>query len=729
MKKLNICLKNCYGISNLSHTFDFNNNCNTYLIYAANGIMKTSFAKTFRDISENRKPCDQINSTKETICKIENEIGIQIKPDEIYVIDPYNPVAFDSEESVLLLLSDEEARKNYMAIYKDLDSTKKKLIKNLKQITASSNCEAEIIEAFSCLSKPNIFEIFDAIEDQITHSKFQVSFRYNEIFDKSGKVKIFLDKNIHLLTEYCQRYEELITNSRFFSKNGEVIFGTSESNNLKESLIGDAYFSAGHKLSLNSSIQINSSEQLSKIIEDELNKIFSDTSMRDVFDKIDKQLSANKDLIAFKKVLEKDNTILLKLRYYESFRREVWFSYLKQIEFDIKSLIGAYNDKKPTLEKIINDSNSCKSAWDETIEEFKNRFSTCPFSVMITNKSDAILNSQTPTLQFIYDGKNFDRNMLIDKVLSQGEKRIIYLLHVIFNLKSRIKLRKNTMLIIDDIADSFDYKNKYSIVEYLKDLSNIPDFKIIILTHNFDFFRTLQSRMLGVNSWNFSLIAERSYSEIKLSSAGNKNITNPFALWRTKVNVEEKALIACIPLVRNLIEFKDGNVTDQFRLLTHVLHKKECYSTIKSTTEITIADIEPVFQEVLRNVNFKFQDKSKKIIDIIYEQCEVISNNSSYSNLALEDKIILAIGIRLKAEQYMWNKVKNLSEMEKMQTGELFDMYKSENPVRNGDEMRVLESVVIITPEQIHLNSFMYEPILDMGIDELINLYNKVRSL
>jgi ABC-type dipeptide/oligopeptide/nickel transport system ATPase component len=29
------------------------------------------------------------------------------------------------------------------------------------------------------------------------------------------------------------------------------------------------------------------------------------------------------------------------------------------------------------------------------------------------------------------------------------------------------------LLIIDDIADSFDYKNKYSIIQYLKDLADL----------------------------------------------------------------------------------------------------------------------------------------------------------------------------------------------------------------------------------------------------------------
>lgn len=47
MNKMYINLSNCYGIKRLSYNFDFQKHSN-YLIYASNGMMKTSFTKTFR---------------------------------------------------------------------------------------------------------------------------------------------------------------------------------------------------------------------------------------------------------------------------------------------------------------------------------------------------------------------------------------------------------------------------------------------------------------------------------------------------------------------------------------------------------------------------------------------------------------------------------------------------------------------------------------------------------
>ena len=51
------------------------------------------------------------------------------------------------------------------------------------------------------------------------------------------------------------------------------------------------------------------------------------------------------------------------------------------------------------------------------------------------------------------------------------------------------------MIIFDDVADSFDYKNKFAIIEYIRDLHLSNDFRLIILTHNFDFYRTIASRI------------------------------------------------------------------------------------------------------------------------------------------------------------------------------------------------------------------------------------------
>ena len=72
MDKLNIDLENCYGINKLTQEFDFTKS-NTVIIYASNGVMKTSFANTFKDVSSAKTPKDRLfgKPTSYTI-KIDN---------------------------------------------------------------------------------------------------------------------------------------------------------------------------------------------------------------------------------------------------------------------------------------------------------------------------------------------------------------------------------------------------------------------------------------------------------------------------------------------------------------------------------------------------------------------------------------------------------------------------------------------------------------------------------
>ena len=61
------------------------------------------------------------------------------------------------------------------------------------------------------------------------------------------------------------------------------------------------------------------------------------------------------------------------------------------------------------------------------------------------------------------------------------------------------------------------------------------------------------------------------------------------------------------------------------------------------------------------------------------------------------------------------------------QTSVWLDMYKRLNPDR--EKFRVIEKVNMMTPEYIHLNSFMYEPLIDMSVWHLMQLYGEVKTL
>ena len=67
----------------MNHKFDFSQK-NAVVIYAPNGTMKTSFAKTFRDVSSSAMPRDLVDVNAQVVCEIKSD-GNPIDPAKIYV--------------------------------------------------------------------------------------------------------------------------------------------------------------------------------------------------------------------------------------------------------------------------------------------------------------------------------------------------------------------------------------------------------------------------------------------------------------------------------------------------------------------------------------------------------------------------------------------------------------------------------------------------------------------
>ncbi len=86
-----------------------------------------------------------------------------------------------------------------------------------------------------------------------------------------------------------------------------------------------------------------------------------------------------------------------------------------------------------------------------------------------------------------------------------------------------------------------------------------------------------------------------------------------------------------------------------------------------------------------------------------------------------ENKVVMSIATRLQAERFMATKINDdawLATVSANQTPALLKRYRNMFSGETGN-IRVLQRVMLMTPENIHLNSFMYEPILDMSDQHL----------
>jgi hypothetical protein len=101
MEKLKINLEYCYGIKKLEQEFVFSNR--TFAIYAPNGVMKTSFAKTFNDYSKGDLTKDLAFPDRKTVREISADDN-DVKPENIFVIEPYD-ADYKSEKISRVLLN------------------------------------------------------------------------------------------------------------------------------------------------------------------------------------------------------------------------------------------------------------------------------------------------------------------------------------------------------------------------------------------------------------------------------------------------------------------------------------------------------------------------------------------------------------------------------------------------------------------------------------------------
>lgn len=609
---------------------------------------------------------------------------------------------------------------------KDLEKASGLKIKKVIQGVNVRELESKIIKDFDL--DDSILLGLELIQGRIGIDFSEI--KYSDIFDNTTlgyiKKKGFQEN----IEEFCKTSNEIYERHGFLKKG---IFSLSELKNVEKSLKDNGFFVNDNLVKLFGEEEIRTTEDFSDVVKG----IEQEIKQSKAFTDIEKDLKTAKGGV-LRRVIENNPDVVqyLKESKLKDLRRQLWLSYMKD-----NTTFSNLKDKWNSLRHEIGGIDPEKTRWGEALRIFEERF-TVPYKMKIANGTSAIMGENIPQVEFVFtrDGRQqtISRGELeIKDTLSQGEKRSLYLLNVIFDIEKMKEdlagTDKEVLLVVDDIADSFDYKNKYAIVEYLYEMANCKNFKLIILSHNFDFYRTVASRLSLPR--HARLHAEMDNGEVVLREEHYQN--NPIDHW--KGNMTLTHVIALIPAVRNLIEYTKGKDDADYGELTKLLHNKE------ETSDITFQSLKDIYGRNLGRSDFININTDTPIVDAIYTEAERIT----IENSLLEYKIILAIAIRHKAEEYMKRKLKEYSgqiswgsggsesgssqefldqlEAQKNQTRSLSDAFKQTRC--SSDTARVIDEVNIMTPENIHLNAFMYEPLVDMDINELINLYQRVKKI
>lgn len=735
MNKINLSLDHCFGITKLSQELTFEGE-NAVLIYAPNGLMKTSFAKALQLYGQGK--ADKLKDVVADIAgsiDIKDEHGNVVLPSSIYVSNCEEP---DSEtpKNITSFLADSVLKQQYDDILKNLSDKQKALFKDISDHARSTDIVSEFVRTF-CEGKPSLFySKFEEVMTEVVGNEVCYNFKYNSIFDKDGKVKAFIDANHKALKDYSDKYQTILQSSKLFKQKNGKTFGTYQASELSKSVADNAFFEVSHKIVLgDNKTTIDSSASLVNLISDELSGILNDSSVKKAFEKIDKKASTNESLRQFKEIIENQPDLVDKLLDYDNFHKEVWKGYFTKFKDKADELLLAYQEAKPTLDSVLKQAASQRSAWEKTISIFNRRFSV-PFEVKIKNQTDLLLNEEAAALSFEYSTqvgqKIVESKVLEEIVLSKGELRAFYTLQLLFAIeKMKHDGGQEHILVFDDVSDSFDYKNKYAIVEYLCDLKDDTRFKMIILTHNFDFYRTISSR-LRVKRNSTYMAYKDANDEIKFHQA--EYLKEPFKLIKSKADKPE-FFIALIPLVRNLIEYSKDISTDpsksEYLKLTSCLHVKT------ETASLTVNDVAQIVRNNVDVHDLPIANVDCNIKEYIYDTVETLCSQPILDEIYIENKIVFAAAIRLKAEDYMISKLKQVMPIEDFnifynritsnQTSALTKKF-DELCAPTNDIQLLVKEVNLITPENIHLNSFMFEPLIDMSVWRLKKLYQDTKA-
>lgn len=741
MDELRLKLENCYGIQRMNTVIDYSNN-NVAVIYAPNGTMKSSLAKTFEAVRDD-KPVEEKVFGFTSSCDISDEKDIKVSGDKVIVINPFDENAYENQG---LLMANEELRQKYLYIHKSIEDKKQYLYDQLKgKLKYSSRSSFDVKNVmlkdwdssskmeYACLEK-----IFNLIHNPaMVCSLSEEELDYNALFNDKVYSMIKTGKTAELIEEYEMKYNELVDKSLYMQKG---VIDHNNYGNISSSLGSNGFFSANNEITLNAkdgstAVVIKNHKELDDLIKKEKDQVLNTKEIKDLFEKINKAISKNKDTQAFNDFLQTHQDIIPEYKNIDEFKRKIWIKAFASYEDLLQELLEEYNKAQIDLIKLRDEARKETTDWKKALDLFKDRFYV-PFLIEPSNQDDVILNMDLPSFKYIFSDsrgqKEIGRDSLLN-VLSTGEKRAYYILNMIFQIMVSKKEGKERLIILDDISESFDYKNKYAIIEYISDIAEYTDangdklFKVLLLTHNFDFYRTIASRITKRGN---SYIAFSDEGEIKLEKG--QYMKNIFAIYKKWLlnKYSDDIMVASIPFVRNLIEYTEDEDNADYLLLTSVLHYKS------DTRTITLKQVQDIFNKYWckkENVTFALGREEDLVYDVIMMEADKIVD---VEKLEIENKLILSMALRLIAESYMKDKIllalPNGSEVmeeiysKKNQSAWLTKAYKQ---YINDDAMRILDLVAMITPENIHLNSFMFEPILDMSLKQLYRLYQSVKAL
>ncbi len=265
MQTLKLDLENCYGIRKLEHAFDFRN-CKAAALYAPNGAMKSSLARTFRDIADKKVSSDRMFPDRPTKRSVLDENDAELDPESVLIIRPYDE-EFGSSERTSTLLVNADLRREHETLNAGIEKAKKALLSLLKEQSGSKkDLAAEISSTFTRTPEQfvqAISRIAGKVDNQSEAPFAEIP--YDLVFDPKVVEMLQQEQVRDALEDYIKRFNELIDQSQYFKRGTFTYYNAGV---IAKALADNGFFDAAHSVSLNAGekTEITSKEQLEELV-------------------------------------------------------------------------------------------------------------------------------------------------------------------------------------------------------------------------------------------------------------------------------------------------------------------------------------------------------------------------------------------------------------------------------------------------------------------------------
>lgn len=696
-------VENAFGIKSLHLNLENDKKMYQELIYSKNGSFKTSFSNTLYNLSNGtlENVFDRLTDEKAILDISILENGKEIKNfDNRFVVfsreiyEQHSKLLSDYSSELETLTID---KKNSEYINELLTEETIEIKLQIDNYLKGIGLNFEILlDMFSNLEDGYLDRIIQLLNTIINHEVQDISeINIKKIYQKAYDI-VDQSEFQSKISNYIQVLENKI-NAQLFDKNFNENNCLQFINNVDKAKYLSETKSRG--LFLKDKVYYDIDE-VKKIFEEEIKKISKDPEIIEQSKEITKLMGTAKESEFLKESIQKNPLLVKQL---SAGRKNILLSYLKSSSIDYNYWLEVVKKAKKELNNVLKIAQDKQTNFERAIEIYKNRFHPI-FDIKIVNKAESMLGIKTPTITF-YHNRYCEipvSETKLSQILSSGEKTTLNILKFIVEYENCKKY--HPFIILDDIVETFDYSNRYAFMEYINDLVNL-DVPTIVMTHNFEFYRTVSKRIPKLRK-SVASANSNGVVDIQTNNRINKNMENVLKCS----NIYD--FFCAIPYLREIKTI----LLEDTKTLDSCLHYKE------NTSKLQIKDILLQFpSNAIKSLKI---DENDIYMEKLFE---IADNLSGFDDFDIVKKTILSLSCRLLIERkIIANNFNLLTNINTNQTAQLLDLY--------GEKLfpnvkKYLEAVQLSTPEFIHANAFMYEPLIDINGKYLFELYNQIKKI